>query len=181
MFPCGRNVESYFVNPDEWAERCVDTLTLGYSYSISDFTSDGLIILIPVPFVSRAFTSVQTAANYIQVWQLHLPASRKLTVLGVFFLGVLAAAASLIRLLWMIWAQHVGFDVTTDEELMLTEELYWCLMEISLGLLASCLPTIPGIFKTKPVDSVVRYVTGLLSIRSMSSGSLDRLEKGVHV
>jgi hypothetical protein len=34
----------------------------------------------------------------------------------VFILGSLAAAASLIRMLWMIWAFNAGYDPTMDEE-----------------------------------------------------------------
>jgi hypothetical protein len=41
---------------------------------------------------------------------------RKLAVTLVFFTGALASGASLIRMLWMIWANHVGYDPTMDEE-----------------------------------------------------------------
>ncbi|KAF2726542.1 hypothetical protein EJ04DRAFT_396744, partial [Polyplosphaeria fusca] len=126
MLPCMPNIQVYFVNPDNWIYECIDTLTLGYSYAISDFISDALVILIPVPFI----------------WQLRLSTARKLSVLAVFCLGILASAASLIRLIWMVWSMHMGFSDSTDEELMLTEELYWCLVESTVGLTASCLPTL---------------------------------------
>lgn len=80
----------------------------------------------------------------------------------MFLLGILAAGASLIRMLWQIWAANVGFDPTMDEEckphlpilakvswltiankVLLTEEVYWCMMEVSIGMRSS-LPNIYG-------------------------------------
>lgn len=52
VFMCGTSVQVLFIAPEEMIQRCVNTLMVGYSYSISDFISDGLILLIPVPFVS---------------------------------------------------------------------------------------------------------------------------------
>ncbi|ORY19203.1 hypothetical protein BCR34DRAFT_582383 [Clohesyomyces aquaticus] len=158
MLPCMPDIQVYFVDPENWATKCVNTLMLGYSYAISDFITDILVILIPIPFI----------------WRLHLSTSRKLAVLAVFSLGLVASAASLIRLIWIVWAQHMGFSDSTDEELMLTEELYWCLVEITLGLLASCLPTLRGLVKTKSVDSVVRSLRSMLSIGSGSTSTLEK-------
>lgn len=45
------------------------------------------------------------------------------------------------------------------------------MMEITLGLLASCLPTLRGLFKTHSMDSVVKNVRSIFSLRSRSSSS----------
>lgn len=57
---------------------------------------------------------------------------------------------------------------------MITTELYWMQLEITLGLLASCMPTLRGLFKNlNSVDSVIRGVRSIFSIRSGSaSGSI---------
>ncbi|KAF2278032.1 uncharacterized protein EI97DRAFT_432117 [Westerdykella ornata] len=155
MFMCKGNFEILFTDLLAVMEQCVNTFMVGYSCSISDFISDALIVLIPIPFV----------------WQLHLPLGKKLAVLGVFLLGILSSGASLVRMLWMIWANHIGMDEAVDEGLLLTSELYWCLMEITLGLLAACLPTLRGLVQTKSVDSVLRSVRNALSLGSTSSAS----------
>ena len=55
---------------------------------------------------------------------------------------------------------------------MITTELYWMMLEITLGLIASCLPTLRGLFKTNSVDSMVKGVRSIFSLRSGSgSGS----------
>jgi hypothetical protein len=41
--------------------------------------------------------------------------NKKLGVLFVFMLGCISAVASLIRLLWMNWANNMGMDPTYDE------------------------------------------------------------------
>ena len=53
MFMCRKDIQVLFMNPELLQQKCVDTFMVGYSYSISDFMSDGLILLIPLPFVSH--------------------------------------------------------------------------------------------------------------------------------
>ncbi|KAF2119247.1 hypothetical protein BDV96DRAFT_642284 [Lophiotrema nucula] len=152
IFMCGKEVQTLFTNPENLLKYCVDTLAVGYSHAISDFITDALIILIPIPFI----------------WQLHLPTGRKLAVCGVFLLGILAAGASMVRMAWMAWNQAQGFGLLTDEELMITTELYWINLEITLGVIACCLPTLRGLFKTKSMESMVNNVRSLFSIHSGS-------------
>ncbi|KAL1601466.1 hypothetical protein SLS60_006381 [Paraconiothyrium brasiliense] len=100
VFMCRLSVQTLFTSPENLEAKCVDTFMVGYSHSISDFVSDALIILIPIPFV----------------WKLHLPTARKLAVCGIFLMGALAAGSSLVRMIWMIWNNAVGFGDATDEE-----------------------------------------------------------------
>jgi hypothetical protein len=83
-----------------WAT--INTFLMMYALSISDFITDVLILLIPIPMI----------------WKLHLPPVRKFGVMIVFLFGGLyvltmvpfesslissarATLASLIRLIWM--------------------------------------------------------------------------------
>jgi hypothetical protein len=59
--------------PAEIAGQCIDTFALLYGYAISDFITDCIIILTPIPFI----------------WRLHLPLGRKLGVALVFLMGTL--------------------------------------------------------------------------------------------
>lgn len=53
IFMCGTRFDVLVgESEDDPAIYCVDTLKVGYSYAISDFISDVIIILIPIPFVS---------------------------------------------------------------------------------------------------------------------------------
>ena len=103
---------------DDPAIYCVDTLRVGYSYAISDFISDMIIILIPIPFVSVKKGKAASATDWppLKILKLHLPPLRKAGVIGVFMLGFLASAASLVRLAWMVWSKKVGFQESLDNK-----------------------------------------------------------------
>ena len=57
----------------ELTTRCINTFLMMYALSISDFITDLIILLIPIPMI----------------WKLHLRARRKIGVLIVFLLGSL--------------------------------------------------------------------------------------------
>jgi hypothetical protein len=48
--------------------------------------------------------------------KLHLPTKKKVGVLLMFLLGILALVASLVRMIWVIWARQVGFDPSLDQD-----------------------------------------------------------------
>ena len=52
-----------------------------------------------------------------------------------------------------------------------TNGVYWCIIEAGLGLTAACLPTLYGLFRTKALESIVRSVRSIASLRSSPTGS----------
>jgi hypothetical protein len=53
IFMCGTRFDVLVgESEDDPSIYCVDMLKVGYSYAISDFISDAIIVLIPIPFVS---------------------------------------------------------------------------------------------------------------------------------
>ncbi|KAF2728222.1 hypothetical protein EJ04DRAFT_556908 [Polyplosphaeria fusca] len=146
-----------FISIPESAEICNDTFMIGYSCVISDFIMDALIILIPIPFVCK----------------LRLSFDKKMGVLFVFMLGIVSAVASLIRLMWMVWANNMGIDPSYDEALMYTSELWWCMLEVAIGLIAACLPTLRGLVKTNSCDNVFKNVRSYFSSGSASTSKLS--------
>lgn len=118
---------------------CVDTWKLNSAITISDFLIDLIILLVPVPMV----------------WRLHLPTMRKIAVLIVFGLGSIAVAASIMRMVRVVW---VASDETNDIDglLLNTTVLFWSMIEANLGLLAACLPTLRGIVKIRSVDTLIQ-------------------------
>ncbi|KAF2248537.1 hypothetical protein BU26DRAFT_605986 [Trematosphaeria pertusa] len=159
MFTCGTHWRAIYASVgDESTEgMCLNGLDIGYSFAISDFMTDAIIILIPIP----------------SVWKLHLSWGRKLAVTGVFLLGILATWASLVRLIVMVWIRQIGYDPSFDEELLLSNEVYYLNLEAMVALLASCLPTLRSLFTTASVDSVIRGVRSMFSLRSGSGTDSD--------
>jgi hypothetical protein len=63
---------------------------------------------------------------------------------------------------------------------MITTELYWMNLEITLGLLACCLPSFRGLMKSSSVSKVVSSFRGLLSLGSSSTLVSEIGSKGSH-
>ncbi|KAF1961219.1 hypothetical protein CC80DRAFT_488548 [Byssothecium circinans] len=149
----------------ELTSKCINPFVYMYALSISDFITDAIIILIPIPMV----------------WKLHLPTRRKFGVSLIFLLGSLAALASLIRLIWMADMMAIGTNPSKhpDPLTMLSNELFWYVIESELALLAVCLPALSGLRRTRPVNNIVRSVQSKLSLRSSGSDRGGRpYEKG---
>ncbi|KAF2634357.1 hypothetical protein P280DRAFT_511958 [Massarina eburnea CBS 473.64] len=144
IFACG-------VDPEHMVERCSKGYTVSYWYAISDFISDILIVLVPIPFL----------------WKLQLPLGRKFAVLGIFLLAIIASAASLTRVIWTTWDQHFTY-ADADEELRITSDNFWIMVEISFGLLASCLPTLRGLFRKIPKNPSESYALSSRGFASLS-------------
>ncbi|KAF2033495.1 hypothetical protein EK21DRAFT_98200 [Setomelanomma holmii] len=82
-----------------------------------------------------------------------------------------ATIASLIRMIWDIWARQVGFDVSLDQDLLITTSLFWNILEVSLGIIACCLPTLRGLAREPSVDSWVHNIRDQMSLRSGQSSA----------
>lgn len=54
MFACKGDFDAWWHSALSLMTKCIDTLILLYAYAISDFISDVIIILIPIPSVSQS-------------------------------------------------------------------------------------------------------------------------------
>ncbi|KAH4063448.1 hypothetical protein HBI37_002090 [Parastagonospora nodorum] len=181
MFSCKGEFAAFWTSAISLITKCVNTLELFFAFAVSDFISDCFIIVLPIPMILG----------------LHLPVARKLGVLFVFLLGILATVASLIRMIWVTWARTVGFDVTLDQNrklslymfrqgnlltnlllVLITTSLFWNMLEVSLGIIAACLPTLRGLAKAKSVDSLVNSDRDKISIRSGSASNKSKDSSG---
>ncbi|KAF1955639.1 hypothetical protein CC80DRAFT_415320 [Byssothecium circinans] len=195
MFACRGHFSAWWTSAISLITNCVNTLELLFSFAISDFLTDAIVILLPIPLV--------IADQWEQILKLHLPMRKKLAVLMMFLLGTLAMASSLIRMIWVIWARKAGFDISLDQNreyldpflsgfhfcilkqlhihstvmlillvVLITTMLFWSMLEINLGIVAICLPTLRPIFQHKSVESVINSVRGRVSIKSRSNETL---------
>ncbi|KAI1462014.1 hypothetical protein F4805DRAFT_191089 [Annulohypoxylon moriforme] len=120
--------------------HCVKTQHLSLTFGATDFVTDVVIIGVPVPLI----------------WRLSLSVTKKIAIISVFLLGAVSIGASLTRLL--VITREVHADVTynpyEDQILVITEYLYWGMIECGIGVFAACLPTL-------------RYLVHRLSVRSV--------------
>ncbi|KAB8290714.1 hypothetical protein EYC80_008353 [Monilinia laxa] len=153
IFACRGHFSAWWGSTIDLISQCVATFNLLYALSITDFVTDAIVLLIPLPLL----------------WKLRLPTKRKIAVSLVFLLGSVAVAASLTRLVFLSIAYKVGFDPSADEDLTITGTLYWLMIEVGLGLFAACLPTIRFLFRGFSPESVISSIRSALSLHSLRS------------
>ncbi|MCJ1471056.1 hypothetical protein MMC07_009704 [Pseudocyphellaria aurata] len=161
LFHCGRHFGAWRTAVVELNQYCGESLAIPYGWAISDFLTDVLVVLLPLP----------------QIWKLHMSVSRRLAVITIFLLGTLAIAASITRMVIFIQAiQHLKkeYRITGADELTVTAGLYWSMMESGLGLTAACLTTLYSLFKHK-IESITSTKSRL---RTNSLSSSRRMVSG---
>ncbi|KAI0378767.1 plasma membrane protein Pth11-like protein [Hypomontagnella monticulosa] len=132
LFQCRSNFWANYGSAAEIQANCIDTTQMVFVLSITDFITDVIIICIPIPLV----------------WRLNLSLRKKVAVTGVFLLGAVALAASLVRLVMMTEIITNSFKSNADGLLSATQFLYWGLVESGVGITAACLPTLQFLFRS---------------------------------
>ncbi|KAI0967859.1 plasma membrane protein Pth11-like protein [Xylaria arbuscula] len=153
LFECRLNFWAIWGSTSDILMQCTLIEHIVLALCISDFITDLIIIVIPIPLI----------------WRLNLSTGNKIAVSGVFLLGSITIVASLVRLILMVGIVQVGFDPNADGNLIVTEYLYWGIVETGIGVVAACLPTLQFLFRGWKWDSIVRSTKNLL--KSGFSGS----------
>ncbi|QKX53488.1 uncharacterized protein TRUGW13939_00567 [Talaromyces rugulosus] len=154
LFLCNTDFAAYWTSGTTEAERCLPTGMVHMGYAISDVVTDIIIILMPVG----------------EIWKLHLPVRRKFAVMGVFGMGAITIAMSIVRMVIYQRALSVQFDPDADEEYLTTLTTYFSMLEAGLGVMAACLPVQYGLFRSEKVQSMIRSIHSLTSLGSRGSG-----------
>lgn len=157
LFECGTNYWSLWSTLDNLLTHCVNDTIIFKAFSISDVITDGLILSLPLYWI----------------WNLHMSATRKSAVSGVFLLGTLAVAAGIARL--VIYIQQTTDAFSKPAGIMLiTTQLYWSMIEMGLCIIAACLPTLRPLFREKSQGSLRDSIRNFFSLASISSSFSKR-------
>ncbi|KAM3089573.1 hypothetical protein ACMFMG_001158 [Clarireedia jacksonii] len=135
--------------------HCIETLKLYYAHSGSDTAMDLIIMAIPWP----------------QIWKLKMPTRTKLAVTAIFFLGALATAASITRMVNFIYAGRQIARGSRDMTYLVAPTVYWSIIEGSLAIIAATLPTIRPVFRHVSPESVIASIRSILSLQSLRSAA----------
>ncbi|CAF9943701.1 MAG: hypothetical protein ALECFALPRED_000975 [Alectoria fallacina] len=155
LFLCGTNFKAYWTSSSTERDDCLPTKPVHLGYAVSDVITDVLTILVPIP----------------EIWKLHLPTHRKFAITGVFGLGAITIAMSIIRMVIYYKALTVQFDPDADFEYITTLTSYFSLLEAGLGLCAACLPVQYGLLRSEKVRSIFRSIYSLATLGSRGSRS----------
>jgi hypothetical protein len=120
----------------------------------------------------NAFTDVAVLLlPQIVIWRLRLPKLKKLGASVIFTGGALACAAASVRVYYAVRLAY-----TKDLTYTIAEMGLWTWVEIALGIICSCMPTLPKFVKSSApifttMASSVRSLLGSRSKQTTAAGS----------
>ena len=116
--------------------------------SIPNVITDVALVVMPVPYV----------------WKLHAPVAQRIVLAAIFALGAFVSIVSIIRLSVLVGTTSGVLDLTyTFKDVYL-----WSLIELQVGLICVCLPSLRPIIRVIGLDSLFSF-----SSRSRPSGTPD--------
>ncbi|KAK4143923.1 uncharacterized protein C8A04DRAFT_28265 [Dichotomopilus funicola] len=161
LLECGSYLLALFGTPQEYLDHCGSAIPAGYAMVASDILTDFVTLMIPIPVILTLQTSTRT---------------RILTLL-TFMIGALSVGASIAKGYIYITAT-LGL-YTEDAISILTGIGIWNLVEVQVGIIAACGPTLrPVLGRIFPGDfASLASMLGLskLSSKLSSKPSSDQL------
>lgn len=107
--------------------KCVPPKSIYLGASLPNAITDFILVLMPIPYV----------------WRLKIPLQQRLILVGMFLLGLFICIVSIFRLT-IIMAIGVGDPNVTYN---LKDFMLWSIVEINIGLVCSCLPSMRHMLK----------------------------------
>lgn len=151
---CRTHPSALWSGSRNYFEYCSIALPYLLSYSISDFVTDLMILLVPIP----------------RIWLLNMNVGRKIGVTVIFLSASVGLAASIARMVNIVYTYNHARERTADPRLEDTEILFWSMLEGGLALIAVNLPSIWGLFTKISPEAVLRSVRSVVSLGSRGSG-----------
>ncbi|KAH5998777.1 hypothetical protein HBI84_107910 [Parastagonospora nodorum] len=156
-------------NPQTQAPKsqCYDPIKLWVFSAVANLTSDVFIMLLPIP----------------ALLSLRVPMTKRLALIGIFSIGIMAIVASSIRMwVMMLWAESPWNSAKFGADLLL-----WGQVETNSGIISASVPFLRMLFirKKKEERGVSdRRVVGASPVNPMRVGPVSQnqpLEKPLEV
>ncbi|KAM0803703.1 hypothetical protein BDR22DRAFT_902287 [Usnea florida] len=128
IFQC-RPVRAFW-NRNIQNARCFDLARVTIISGVLNILTDVLILCLPVPMV----------------WGLRTTFAQKVTVTGMFLLGIFVCAISIVRISKLAVINSIGVLKTRDPTWSTVDIYIWTVLESGIGILSACLPTLRPLF-----------------------------------
>ncbi|KAI1773035.1 hypothetical protein F4818DRAFT_131335 [Hypoxylon cercidicola] len=152
LFRCGTNFWALWAPLMYLVEYCYDSKPLFYSLAISDVITDVVILSLPL----------------FWVWRLQTTIAKRFALSGVFLLGAIEIATGIARLVVYI-NQSQDFEKNADGIGHLTTLMVWSMIEMSIAVIAGCLPTIWPLLSKVSLEDMMRTLRSVVSFESLRS------------
>lgn len=151
----GQNLNLIWKSVKTFIGQCQKYKTIQLAHCASDVATDLIVLSLPLP----------------SIWRLNMSVRRKAVLSLIFLIGFVSVAAGTARL--VIVAVDI-VETTADARDVLgteTNVLVWAYVEVGVGIIAACLPTLKPIFDSRSIDSVIASVRSRVSLTSLRSKS----------
>lgn len=117
--------------------KCIDKKSFYMGASIPNVITDVVLVIMPIPYV----------------WKLHAPVAQRIVLAGIFALGAFVSIVSIIRLSVLLKTADSTLDLTyTFKDVYL-----WSLVEVNVGLICVCLPSLRPMIRVIGLDSIFSF------------------------
>ncbi|KAF1974067.1 hypothetical protein BU23DRAFT_598633 [Bimuria novae-zelandiae CBS 107.79] len=128
LFQCGTRLWALWKSNAAMLRYCKASAPASYGFVVSDIVTDVLVLVSPIPIV----------------WHMKVSTSRKFGITGLFALGTLSTAAACGRMYTFLEARQRAKSPWQME----SELAIWALIELSVAVLAACLPVMRPLFQS---------------------------------
>jgi hypothetical protein len=112
--------------------KCFDPIKLWVFSSASNLISDVIILMLPLP----------------TLLSLRIPMTKRLALIGIFSVGIMAITASSVRMwVMMLWAESPYNSARFGNDMLL-----WGQVETNSGIISSSIPFLRLLFRSKQKD-----------------------------
>ncbi|KAF1838283.1 hypothetical protein BDW02DRAFT_594743 [Decorospora gaudefroyi] len=118
-------------NPDtkSQGQRCYDPIALWVFSAAANLLSDVIILMLPIP----------------TLLSLRIPMSKRLALIGIFSVGIMAIIASSVRMwVMMLWAESPTNSARFGADLLL-----WGQVETNSGIISASIPFLRLLFRSR--------------------------------
>jgi len=158
LLECGSHLLAIFGEPQEYLDHCGSAIPSGYAMVASDVLTDLITLLIPIPVILSLQMSTRT----------------RLLTMFTFMIGALSVGASVAKAYIYITAT-LGL-YTEDAISILTGIGVWNLVEVQVGIIAACGPSLrPILGHIIPIKATLSVMSLLGISRLSTKNSSDQL------
>ncbi|KAE8453898.1 hypothetical protein EG329_007674 [Mollisiaceae sp. DMI_Dod_QoI] len=134
-FQCSPVAAAY--NPSETANQCISITTLYLCSAPVNIITDLAILVLPIPVLTG----------------MRLPQRQKTILVFTFALGIFVTIVDVVRIYYLQQAvdnqivAHHQFGTGTDFAWNASTALMWSAVEVNVGIICACIPTLKPLFK----------------------------------
>ncbi|QSZ35672.1 hypothetical protein DSL72_006794 [Monilinia vaccinii-corymbosi] len=158
LFECGRDFGLLWQSLKTFRQDCGKYKYIQLGHAASDVATDLLVLALPLPVI----------------WKLHMTKDRKIGLSFIFMLGSLSTAAGTARLVIVVKDIYETTTGSRDVRGVETNAMVWSYVEVGVGVVAACLPTLRPILGSRTPESLINSVRSVVTLDSLSSSARRR-------